>query len=335
MMIFADDIVIACMPDYTEKIKKLMSDCFKIKWEPTPLGPTWRRYLGKEYRRAVIDDKPCVLMRVPPAYWDVTLNTAGMSECKSMATPGESKPMVEDKTEALNTDQAHLYRTLIGRLMWTIEARPDMSFGIKECARMVSAPTQDSWKQLQHVLRYVQGTKDYVLKLGDGPRDGDDEVTAITDASWASGRGRKSTTAALIFFRGVLLLSMSRTQGRLALSSAEAELEAMVTGTQEAEFVTTLMQEIEVTKQKPMIVLHGDSNAALGIAARIGLGRLKHVELRLLWLQDEVRAGTVRMVKEVTELIEADLLTKFLNRARHEMLCQRVGLIRYNELNEQ
>ena len=199
---------------------------------------------------------------------------------------------------------------------------------------MVSAPTQDSWKQLQHVLRYVQGTKDYVLKLGDGPRDGDDEVTAITDASWASGRGRKSTTAALIFFRGVLLLSMSRTQGRLALSSAEAELEAMVTGTQEAEFVTTLMTEIDVTKPKPMIVLHGDSNAALGIAARIGLGRLKHVELRLLWLQDEVRAGAVRMVKEVTETIEADLLTKFLNRARHEMLCQRVGLIRDNELNE-
>ena len=104
--------------------------------------------------------------------------------------------------------------------------------------------------------------------------------------------------------------------------------------TQEAEFVTTLMQEIKVTKQKPMIVLHGGSNAALGIAARVGLGRLKHVELRLLWLQVEVRTGAVRMVKEVTETIEADLLTKFLNRARHEMLCQRVGLIRDNELNE-
>ena len=337
VMIFADDIVIVCVPEDTEIIKKLMSDCFsfKIKREPTPLGQTWRRYLGKEYRRATINDKPCMLMRVPPAYWDVTLSTAGMSECKPMATPGETKPMMEDKTEALDTEQAHFYRTLIGRLMWTIEARPDMSFGIKECARMVSTPTQDSWRQLQHVLRYAQGTKDYVLKLGDGPRDGDDAVTAITDASWASGRGRKSTMAALIFFRGVLLLSMSRTQGRLALSSAEAELEAMVTGTQEAEFVTTLLEEIKVIEPRPMIVLHGDSNAALGIAARIGLGRLKHVELRLFWLQDEVRAGTVRMVKEVTELIEADLLTKFLNRARHETLCRRVGLIRDGELSEQ
>ena len=121
----------------------------------------------------------------------------------------------------------------------------------------------------------------------------------------------------------------------MALSSAEAELEAMVTGTQEAEFVTTLLEEIKVIEPRPMIVLHSDSSAALGVAARVGLGRLKHVELRLLWLQDEVRAGAVRLVKEASELIEADLLTKFLNRDRHEMLSQRVGLIRDGELSEQ
>ena len=39
------------------------------------------------------------------------------------------------------------------------------------------------------------------------------------------------------------------------------------------------------------IVLYTDSSAAKGISSRRGLGKLRHVELNELWLQDQVARG--------------------------------------------
>ena len=44
--------------------------------------------------------------------------------------------------------------------------------------------------------------------------------------------------------------------------------------------------------------ISGDSAAALGIARRRGLGKVRHIELNHLWLQEHVNAGDVE-VREV------------------------------------
>ena len=38
-----------------------------------------------------------------------------------------------------------------------------------------------------------------------------------------------------------------------------------------------------------------DSSTAKGVAARRGLGKLRHVELRYLWVQEVVRMGRIRL----------------------------------------
>ena len=61
------------------------------------------------------------------------------------------------------------------------------------------------------------------------------------------------------------------------------------------------------------IRLHTDSSAAKGIATRRGLGKVKHLETRTLWVQDKVESGEVIMRKVNGNNNVADLLTKYLS----------------------
>ena len=43
--------------------------------------------------------------------------------------------------------------------------------------------------------------------------------------------------------------------------------------------------------------LHTDSSAAKGMANRKGLGKVRHIEVSQLWVQQEVAAGRVKVIK--------------------------------------
>ena len=49
-----------------------------------------------------------------------------------------------------------------------------------------------------------------------------------------------------------------------------------------------------------------DSSAALGIATRSGLGKLRHLETHTLWVQDKVRTGAIAVRKVAGEVNPAD-----------------------------
>lgn len=55
-----------------------------------------------------------------------------------------------------------------------------------------------------------------------------------------------------------------------------------------------------------------DSSAAIGIASRSGLGKLRHLETHTLWLQEKVRTGAIVVKKVRGEVNPADLFTKHL-----------------------
>jgi len=53
-----------------------------------------------------------------------------------------------------------------------------------------------------------------------------------------------------------------------------------------------------------------DSSAAKSIASRTGLGKLRHLEIQFLWLQECVRRGKVVLSKVRGDINPADVLTK-------------------------
>ena len=68
-----------------------------------------------------------------------------------------------------------------------------------------------------------------------------------------------------------------------------------------------------------------DSNVARGIAGRRGVGKLRHIELKYLWLQDVVRDGRVRIGRIPGNVNVADHLTKPKSKADVEPLLRIVG----------
>ena len=90
------------------------------------------------------------------------------------------------------------------------------------------------------------------------------------------------------------MLSWSRTQTVVALSSAEAEYHALVTGAQEGLFAKSLFGELGFDAA---VEIASDARAALASAERAGLGHKKHMELRLMFLKDLVKNKVLRLVQ--------------------------------------
>eukprot|EP00973_Karenia_brevis_P075369 10471151-Karenia_brevis.AAC.1 len=86
----------------------------------------------------------------------------------------------------------------------------------------------------------------------------------------------------------------SSTQGAYALSSAEAELYAMVDAVTRAKGLVSLAQELGFGSLSNVIQLGTDSSAAKSFVCRRDLGKMRHLEIRDLWLQKEVHDGRLK-----------------------------------------
>ena len=104
----------------------------------------------------------------------------------------------------------------------------------------------------------------------------------------------------------------SATQGAYALSSAEAELYGMVEAVTRAKGLMSLAWELGFRGLSNVVHLGPDSSAAKSFVCRRGLGRMRHLQVRDLWLQKEVRDGNVEVSKIKGDENPADVMTKIL-----------------------
>ena len=111
-----------------------------------------------------------------------------------------------------------------------------------------------------------------------------------------------------------MVASSSRTQKSISLSSCEAELLALTAACAEGIF---LREAVSFCTQRPAeLIVYTDSASARQFLARQGLGRLRHLDLRLLWLQDLVRSHQLRLSAVPGPENLADLQTKALKADR-------------------
>ncbi len=69
-----------------------------------------------------------------------------------------------------------------------------------------------------------------------------------------------------------------------------------------------------------------DAGAARSMATRQGIGRVRHLQVRRLWLQALVKAGAVRIEVVNGKFNPADILTKILSYLEATERLQLVGL---------
>ena len=108
----------------------------------------------------------------------------------------------------------------------------------------------------------------------------------------------------------------SNLQSTIALSSGESEYYAAVKAVALGLSVKALLADwgIEVS-----ITVVSDSSGAHGAASRKGLGNLRHVQTRFLWLQERVACGDIKLEAVNTRKNLADLFTKPMTRE----VCER------------
>ncbi|GKD18813.1 putative ribonuclease H-like domain-containing protein [Tanacetum coccineum] len=110
---------------------------------------------------------------------------------QTASTPMEpNKALVKDE-EAENVD-VHLYRSMIGSLMYLTASRPDITFAVCACARFQVTPKVSHLHAVKKIFRYLKGKPKLGLWY---PRDSSFDLEAFSDSDYAGASlDRKSTT---------------------------------------------------------------------------------------------------------------------------------------------
>ena len=117
------------------------------------------------------------------------------------------------------------------------------------------------------------------------------------------------------------IISWSKTQSLVALSSAESELYAIVKPSAEALGLRSVVQDMG--RRLGMIVF-SDASVALGVVQRMGLGRLRHVDCGFLFVQNLNANKIVQYAKVPGQENPADIGTKGLN---YELIVRHVSKV--------
>ena len=117
--------------------------------------------------------------------------------------------------------------------------------------------------------------------------------------------------------------SWPTTQKRVTLSSAEAELGALVKCASET---LGVLQMACGLGRKAVAELFVDSSAALAVVGRKGCGKLRHVRVGQLWVQQLAEEEELHFRKVRGEDNPADLCTKHLTRAKIDHLVPLIAL---------
>ena len=104
----------------------------------------------------------------------------------------------------------------------------------------------------------------------------------------------------------------SRTQANVALSSGEAELNAALKGGCESLHVRSIGRD---WGKEYKLRLWGDSSASKGILQRRGFGKMKHLSVKQLWMQERVDTGEISVGKVPRDENVSDLCTHHWTRA--------------------
>ena len=115
---------------------------------------------------------------------------------------------------------------------------------------------------------------------------------------------------------------MGKDTAVMALSSGEAELMAVVKGTTEVMGLKALLRDLGVEIK---MAIRSDATAAIGIVSRVGLGKVRHLAVSDLWVQQAARSGTVEFTKVPGQVNPADLFTKALDSKSMEGHARRIG----------
>ncbi|GJS94967.1 putative ribonuclease H-like domain-containing protein [Tanacetum coccineum] len=184
VQIYVDDIIFgSTKKEFCDEFEKLMKDKFQI----SSMGEL-TFFLGLH-----VQQKKKGIFISQDKYVHEILRKFNYTDMKSASTPTDlEKPLVQDG-DAAEADE-HLYRSMIGSLMYLTTSSPNIMFAVCACARFQVSPKTSHLLAVKRIFRYLKGKPSLGLWYC---KDSPLELVAYTDSDYAGAtQDRKSTTRA-------------------------------------------------------------------------------------------------------------------------------------------
>lgn len=243
-----------------------------------------------------------------PRQAEKLVHEIGLEGAKPAVTPG-TKPTHEqiERDKEPEEGKERLFRASAARANYLSADRMDAMYASKEICRFMSKPTEHSIVSIKRLGRYLEGKKRLVYTY---PKQEVEKIDIYTGTDWAGcARTRKSTSGGCTMLGSHMIKGWSSTQPNQALSSGEAEYYGMVKGASIGLGHRALARDLGINLSIRMWV---GSSAAIGVATRQGVGKIRHLDTKTLWVQQAVRTGRLEVRKVEGTEDPADLCTKHI-----------------------
>ncbi|XP_071722965.1 uncharacterized mitochondrial protein AtMg00810-like [Rutidosis leptorrhynchoides] len=128
----------------------------------------------------------------------------------------EDSPKIKDPS---------IYRTLIGKFLYLMHTRPDISQSTQHLSQFLTDPTETRLQAAYRVLRYLKNMPGKGLFF---LSNNNLQLQSYSDADWAKyPLTRRSVTGFCVFLGDVIISWKSKKQSTVSHSSAEAEYRAL------------------------------------------------------------------------------------------------------------
>ena len=311
-----DDFLAEGLSQDLDKLDDLMKEKFEVKVLPRIGDPEHggEASEGAHLHRIIKWTSNGFTWEADPKYAGQLVKDMGLESSKSVDTPASKETGKNERhvNDPLPETEAREFRKLAGTALYLSLDRPTIQFAVSQIATGMAKPTYMHMFQLKrlgrHLLKYP--TEIWVFELQDEPST----FFVYSDSDWATCKSsRKSMSAYSLRYGKHLLDTSCARQSVVALSSGEAEYYALTRGACAGVLLKGVLSEL---RRKVEMVCLTDSSAAKGITARKGVGKVKHLSLRELWVQDAVQEKRFKVQKESTTSNWSDLGTKILDGSR-------------------
>ncbi|GKA80701.1 uncharacterized mitochondrial protein-like protein, partial [Tanacetum coccineum] len=148
------------------------------------------------------------------------LKKFGFSSLRIASTPVETNKALTKDEDGEDVD-VHLYRSMIGSLMYLTSSRPDIMFLVCACSRFQVQPKVSHLNAVKRIFRYLKGQPKLDLWY---PKDSPLISEAFSDSDYAGASlDRKSITGDCKFLGSRLISWQCKKQTVMANSTTKAE----------------------------------------------------------------------------------------------------------------
>ncbi|XP_074271853.1 secreted RxLR effector protein 161-like [Silene latifolia] len=246
-----------------------------------------------------------------------------MEDCETAITPMNANEKLQRDDGTGKADEKH-YRSIVGGLNYLTHTRPDIAYSVSVVSRFLHSPTKQHFGAAKRILRYIAGTveKGVWYETSENFR-----LVGYIDSDWVGSLDDRKSTSGSIFTLGSGAITWSsKKQDTIALSSNEAEYVASGAAGRQAIWLRKLLADLG-NEQRQATVLWCDNKFAIAMTKNPAYhARTKHIEIQHHFIRGLVSEGKVELKFCGTTDQNADLFTKSLTQAKHQMFMKRIGV---------